>query len=292
MLPALHPLHAQVTTSLQGRHSISVNPDWLNTFLTSRGLTPPPLPALVSTVYFRILASDITTSISPSDTRDLLPPGIDDVNVKERLLQGNVIVQVLDILDVGVSTWSQIEAIERVERGEEIRGREVIRTVNGLDEGDAQAPTIATQPSAPTTAIATSTGTTSNTTNSTARKLSTGPHKLLLQDTNGTRVLAFELDKIPKIAISLSAGAVFPAAMRNQATASTSLAATDDPGMFIGCKILLRAGTVVRRGMVMLTPDKCVVLGGKVESWDKKWKEERKERLNQLLAGENGGETG
>ena len=57
--------------------------------------------------------------------------------------------------------------------------------------------------------------------------------------------------------------------------------------MFIGCKLLLRSGTVVRRGMVMLTNDKCVVLGGKVEAWDKKWKDERKQRLLALLSEED-----
>jgi hypothetical protein len=38
-------------------------------------------------------------------------------------------VQVLDIEDIGTSLWSQIEAIERVERGEAIHGREIVRTI-------------------------------------------------------------------------------------------------------------------------------------------------------------------
>ena len=182
-MPPLHPLHAQLTTSLQNRHNIPVSPQWLNQFLTSRGPTPPPVPALLSTAHFRILASDITTSILPTTAAEAFPNGISDVSVKERLLAGNVVVQVLDVLDVGSSKWSQIEAMERVERGEEVRGREVIRAVAGMDDDDdGEAPrhgTAATQihqAAGPASAI------TNNTNESTARKLSTGPYKLLLQD--------------------------------------------------------------------------------------------------------------
>jgi RecQ-mediated genome instability protein 1 len=304
-MPPFHPLHGQLTTSLQTRHNLPVNPQWLNTFLTSRGPTPPPLPALLSTAHFRILASDITTSILPTTATESFPNGADDVNVKERQLQGNVIVQVLDVLDVGSSKWSQIEAIERVERGEEVRGREVIRAVGGMDgdddDGNANAngqaganggaastqiqPPLATNP-APTTS--------NNNTNSTAKKLSTGPHKLLIQDSRGTKVPAFELEKTPKIGIPPSAGATLPASLRNQGAppGNGMTAAADDPGMFIGCKLLLRSGTVIRRGMVMLTPDNCVVLGGKVEAWDKMWKEERKQKLTALIAEENAGGRG
>ena len=282
-MPALHALHAQVTSALQTRHNIPVNPQWLNAFLNSRGQNPPPLPALISTAHFRILASDITTSVTPSSATEAFPDGVSDVNVKERQLQGTVIVQVLDVLDVGSSKWSQVEAIERVERGEEIRGREVIRTVDGMDEEDgAEGNGAATRPTA-ASGNANSTASATNSNTSSNKKLSAGPHRLLLQDAKGSKVLAFELEKIPKIGVSMSAGAILP---RNLAAAANSLT-LDDPGMFIGCKMLLRSGTVVRRGMVMLTPGDCVVLGGKVEAWDKEWKEERKQRLTALVAEEN-----
>ncbi|KAJ9611693.1 hypothetical protein H2200_004877 [Cladophialophora chaetospira] len=275
-MPPLHPLHTQVSSALQTRHTIPVNPQWLNTFLTSRGPNPPPLPALVSTAHFRVLASDITTSITPTCGTEAFPQGINDVNVKERQLEASVIVQVLDVIDVSSSKWSQIEAIERVERGEEIRGREVIRTVNGIDDDEGAA----------ATNTASNSSATNSNNNSASKKLSTGPHKLLIQDSKGTKVFAFELEKIPNIAISHSAGATLPAAVRNQAAATNTLVA-DDPGMFIGCKMLLRPGTLIRRGLAMLTPDKCVVMGGKVDAWDKRWKDERKQRLKALLAEEN-----
>ncbi|KIY02987.1 uncharacterized protein Z520_01453 [Fonsecaea multimorphosa CBS 102226] len=276
----MHPLHNQVSSALQTRHNIPVNAQWLDTFLTSRGPNPPPLPALISTAHFRILASDITTTVSPTTTAEVLPEGISDVNVKERRLEGNVIAQVLDVLDVGSSKWSQVEAIERVERGEEVRGREVIRTVNGMgndNEDDVARPATVGSTHAPSSMTLPS---------SASKKLSAGPHKLLLQDARGTKVLAFELVKIPKIGLSTTASASLPPSARNLG-GTAAAAIPEDPGMFIGCKLLLKPDTVVRRGMVMLTPDTCVVLGGKVEAWDKKWKEERKQRLTALVREEN-----
>jgi RecQ-mediated genome instability protein 1 len=299
MATPLHPLHAQVSSALQSRHHISVDPEWLNTFLTSRGPHPPPLPALISTAHFRILASDITTSIATTTTTTTtaetgseassssctFPEDAADVAVRDRRLQGHVIVQVLDVHDVGSSKFSQIEAIERVERGEEIRGREVIRSV-AVDEDNSN----------PTASSSSSTGTGTGTGTS---KLTSGPHRLVVQDAKGTRMVALEVEKVPRVGVSVSAGAKLPASVVRQSgggggggggganTSNSGTVVADDPGMFIGCKLLLRPGTVIRRGMVILTPDKCVVMGGKVEAWDRKWKEGRKGRLISLLAEEN-----
>lgn len=256
----------------------------------------PPFPALLSTLHFRILASDITASLSPTaNTSDsaapaavVLPDGVEDVNVKERRLEGAIVVQVLDVLDVGTSKWSQVEAIERVERGEEVRGREVIRNVAAMNNeahdndealGAGVRPTTGSAPPpATSTASASASG-----------KLSAGPHKLLLQDARGTKVLAFELVKVPKIGLSIAASASTTTTAQQQQQQQRQAAATssDDQGMFIGCKLLLRPGTIVRRGIVMLTLDDCVVLGGKVEAWDRKWKEERKQSLMSLVVEEN-----
>lgn len=286
----LHPLHSQLSTSLQTRHNLPVNPQWLNDFLLSRGPNPPPLPALLSTAHFRILASDITTSLRPTSTSDVLPPDVSDVNIKDRRLSGTVIVQVLDVIDVGSSKWSQVEAIERVERGEEVRGREVIRTVDSMEEEDGSGADPAAEagraPSArPNNAAAGASD------QFATRKLSMGPHKLLLQDAKGTKVLAFELVKIPGVALSIAASAALPV-LNQQSSIRPNTVSIDDAGMFIGCKILLKPGTIVRRGMAMLTPDNCSVLGGKVEAWDTKWKKERKQRLTSLVSEENGAVRG
>ncbi|KIV96368.1 hypothetical protein PV10_00249 [Exophiala mesophila] len=270
---ALHPLHGQISSQLASRHSLVVSPNWLTNFLSSRGANLPPLPALVSTAHFRILASDITTSLSPAGGQEVLPRAVDDVNVKELRLQASVLVQVLDVVDVGSSKWSQVEAIERVERGEEIRGREVIRTVGGMTDDDD------------TTTTTNSANTPTGAQLQSASKLSAGPHKLVLQDAKGVRVMAFELVKIPKIGLSTAASASLPTATVQPQRQNNSLQINgEDPGTFIGVKLLLSPGTLVRRGMVMLTPDTCVVLGGKVDAWDKKWKADRKATLTALVA--------
>ena len=56
-----------------------------------------------------------------------------------------------------------------------------------------------------------------------------------------------------------------------------------DEGCCIGMKVLLQRGTVVRRGVIMLEPAVVQVLGGKVEAWDRAWREGRKERLKREL---------
>ncbi|RMD39720.1 hypothetical protein DV735_g5401, partial [Chaetothyriales sp. CBS 134920] len=231
-----HPLYAPILNALQTQHKLPVSPSWLATFVSTTQQPGAPLVALTSTARFRILASDIKTCLSP-DEAAALPAEVNNVNVKELRLGRDVVVQVLDIADVGASKWSQVEAMERVERGEEVRGREVIRTVANLDDGGEA-------------------GTASR---------SLGPHKLILQDAKGVNVTAFEQTSLPQLFIG-------------------------EGGMSIGCKLLLQRGTLVRRGMVMLTPDKVVVMGGKVESWDKKWRELLKERLVKDVERQIGGD--
>jgi len=81
---------------------------------------------------------------------------------------------------------------------------------------------------------------------------SAGPHKLLLQDAKGTKAYALELRNVQGV----------------------------DVGMSIGTKLVLRDVSVAR-GVIMLEP-KCVeVLGGRVDAWDRKWREERKKVLKE-----------
>lgn len=279
-------LQATLANALQTRYSLPASPAWLSGFLANARQPLPPLPALTSTAHFRILASDLTASLLKStvgtgtSTAALLPPTIGDVATKETRLHTTangtatpipIPVQVLDIQDIGSSAWSQVEAIERVERGEEVRGREVIRTVAALEDSDNE---VAVDPAAsgPHTGgggrpiSARSNGAVSNnaqqgaTSASSAAKRSQGPHKLILQDAAGTKVTAFELETLPNLWIG-------------------------EDGMSIGCKMLLQPGTLVRRGMVMLTPSTVRILGGKIEPWDKKWREDRKKRLIEEVSG-------
>ncbi|TVY58717.1 RecQ-mediated genome instability protein 1 [Lachnellula cervina] len=80
-----------------------------------------------------------------------------------------------------------------------------------------------------------------------------GPFKVLLQDMKGQQVYGFELKRVDKLG--------YP------------------PGMNIGCKVMLKKGCKVARGMVLLEPACVVVLGGKIEALDKGWREGREERL-------------
>ena len=232
-------LAAQIAVGLQARHGLSVNHTWLAAVLSATRTPAPPLPALTSTAHFRLLTSDFTTSLSTTNASTLLPIDINDPNVKERKIAGNVPVQVLDIEDIGTSRWGQIEAIERVERGEEVRGREVIRTLPaeaGEGPGDNPAPASAAG----------------------GAGKSAGPYKYLLQDAWGTKVVAFEKVRIPKLGLG-------------------------DDGVSIGMKVMLKSGSMVRRGVVLLAPENVTVLGGKVETWDKTWKEGLKERLRRAV---------
>lgn len=245
----------QLSIELLNRYSLSVSQTWLNTFLISTRQPLPPLQALLSTAHFRLLNSDITTSLSvfpPLQAGSLLSANLADISVKEKRLSSNVPIQILDIVDVGLSRWSQVEAIERIERGEEMRGREVIRNVPGVsDEEDEEGGMNGARLG---TARDSANGQSHGTNGQASTKRSQGPHRLILQDADKQKVTAFELSPIPKLWIG-------------------------EDGISIGCKMILKAGTLVRRGMVMLQPDTVVLLGGKIESWDKKWREERKKRL-------------
>jgi RecQ-mediated genome instability protein 1 len=81
---------------------------------------------------------------------------------------------------------------------------------------------------------------------------SAGPHKLLLQDAKGTKAYALELRNVQGI----------------------------DVGMAIGTKLVLKDVSVAR-GVIMLEPRCVEVLGGKVDAWDRKWREERKKVLKE-----------
>lgn len=242
----------QLSSTLQTQYSIQASAAWLSSFLASARQPLPPLPALTSTARFRILASDIKVSLAPGTT--VLPVDINEVSIKERRLSTDVVVQVLDITDIGTSKWSQIEAIERIERGEEVRGREVIRSVPIMNEDDdADAMDGGGGSNARNRARGGDGNAQTSTANGSSKK-SPGPHNLVLQDANGTNVTGFEMVELLQVYIG-------------------------EGGMSIGCKLLLKQGALVRRGMVMLMPDSVTVMGGKIESWDKKWRDDRKKRL-------------
>ncbi|KAL7905635.1 hypothetical protein GGI35DRAFT_130900 [Trichoderma velutinum] len=219
----------------------------LLTTLTSRS-PPPPIPSLLATAKARLLASDLTnTTGSVVDTSmPTFPPNIDSATVQESTLSQNTHVQVLDIENLSLSRWEQVEELEAIERGERTRGRQVIRVAdeeNGEADGSSSS-------AGPTQASRTGAG------GATASGGANAMHRLVLQDGRGKKVFAVELRRINGIGIGKT---------------------------HIGEKILLRAGAVVARGTVLLTPETCTLLGGKIDAWHEAWMEGRLARLRESV---------
>ncbi len=165
-------LSAQLTTK-----SLIPTKNWLEAFIQTQRSTTP-LPALTQTALFRLLASDITTSLSPTSTA-VFPADVHDANVNERRLSGPIVAQVLAVEEMSQSRWEQIEAIEALERGEGTRGREIVRVAACTEDTFDPVPTVSK---------------------------SCGPHKLLLQDAQGGMVYGIELKGIEGVGLGMNIG--------------------------------------------------------------------------------------
>ncbi|KAK2803214.1 hypothetical protein FQN50_007081 [Emmonsiellopsis sp. PD_5] len=236
-----------ISTHLLTTKSLPISRPWLSQFLSSQRVSTTPLSALTQTALFRLLASDFTTSLAPTTPSQSLPADISDPAVKERRITGPVPLQLLDIEDIGSSIWSQVESIEQVERGEQTRGREIIRTVNLDEAGEVDGGGNGGMG----TNVAGNTNDTSTGSRNARATNSGGPHRLVLQDAKGTRVVAMELKPVDEIGI---------------------------PKTAIGMKMVVKNATVAR-GMLLLEPACVSVLGGKIEGLDREWRAARKGRL-------------
>lgn len=253
-------LNQEITTHLASK-GLHPTPQWLSTFLSTVRTTTAPA-AIKQTALFRLLASDITTSLARSSSSSnggggggstTFPPNILDGTIKQLVVPGPLVVQVLDVEDVGRSRWSQVEQLEAQARGETTKGREIIRVVDvegGGQEGSAQTQTqTQTQQSGARAAGGGGGGGGANAAAATANR---GPHKLLVTDAAGTRAYGFELFPIDGVGSHMG----------------------------IGAKLVLR-NVVVARGMLLLEPKTTTVLGGKVDALHKAWHEGRMERLKE-----------
>jgi RecQ-mediated genome instability protein 1 len=211
---------------------------------------PPPLASLLATARTRLLASDLTTP----DLLDkhyiathALPPNLQATapSTRELRLTRDVVVQVLDLEDVSRSRWEQVEELEAVARGEGTRGREVVRLPAGNADEDGEGQGEGGQQQAQPQQQQGQGGSSKNST-----------HKLVVQDCKGQKVHALELKRVEAIGVGKT---------------------------LIGEKILLKVGTVVARGVVMLEPAQCMVLGGKVEAWHRAWVDGRLARLRETV---------
>lgn len=217
---------------------------FLTTLTTARS-PPPPVPSLLATAKARLLAADLTNGAIVEPSIPAFPANIDAATVKEAKLTQNIHVQVLDVENLSLSRWEQVEELEAIERGERTRGRQVIRVV-ASDDGDNEVDqTQASRTGAAASAAAPVSGGGAN-----------AVHRLVLQDRKGKRVFAVELKRVNGIGIGKT---------------------------HIGEKMMLRAGAVVARGTVLLTPETCVLLGGKIEAWHEAWIEGRLARLKESV---------
>lgn len=174
---ANHAAAAELMQYLAAKH-LHPKSAWLQGFLTT---TRPntALAALKQTCLFRLLATDITSSLD-QPVASVLPADVLRGTVQSRFLTGPIVCQVLDIEDIGQSRWSQVEAIEARERGETTKGREIVRVIEpeNDDSGEAVIPT-----------------------------QSKGPFKLLLQDAKGAQIYALDLRGIEGLHTNMSMGA-------------------------------------------------------------------------------------
>ncbi|KAF5673192.1 mediated genome instability 1 [Fusarium heterosporum] len=220
---------------------------FLNSLITARS-PPPPLPSLLATAKARILAADLTSSaIIDASAMQGLPSDACSAESRERRLPRPVHVQVLDVENLSLSRWEQVEEMEAVARGETTRGREVVRVTaedddDNVVEGQTQTQTQRT------------TGARNTAGPKPAGKNAT--HRLVLQDCKGTKLYALELRRFDTIGVGKTQ---------------------------VGEKILLKTGTVLARGMVLLEPDKCIILGGKIESWQRMWADGRLAKLKEEI---------
>ncbi|RSL79202.1 hypothetical protein CEP51_007560 [Fusarium floridanum] len=233
-------LNGQLRASILAQHLPYPSTTFLNSLITARS-PPPPLPSLVATAKARLLAADITNSTLINTTSlQSLPPDADSPESRERRLPRPVHVQVLDVENISLSRWEQVEEMEAVARGETTRGREVVR-VTAEDDDNPET----TQPR-PTAAAAANART--------ASKKAT--HRLVVQDCKGVKLYALELKRIDSIGVGKTQ---------------------------IGEKMLLKAGTILARGVILLEPEKCVLLGGKIDAWQKTWTDGRLARLKEEI---------
>ncbi|QPH10257.1 hypothetical protein C2857_001486 [Epichloe festucae Fl1] len=233
-------LTTRLRTQITSQHLPCPSSSLLTSLTTTRS-PPPPLPSLVATAKARLLACDLTTSdlIDASQLSPFPAEILNASNVKEVTLAQDVCVQILDLENLSLSRWEQIEELEAIERGERTRGRQVIRVTGDGDDrdghGDASAASSRPPPAGP------------------GRNAT---HRLVLQDRKGTRVYAVELKRMEGIGV-----------------ATTS----------IGCKMVVRAGTVIARGTILLSPENCVLLGGKIDAWHDAWVVSRMARLREAV---------
>ncbi|KAI1100547.1 hypothetical protein F4804DRAFT_318670 [Jackrogersella minutella] len=248
-------LPTQIRASLQSQGLPTPSLAWIQSALPNRNPLPP-LPALVATVKTRLLAADLTNpALVEPPAAAAFPPNMSNPEVKETKLTRDVPVQVLDIDNLTKSKWEQVEELEAIARGEQTRGREIIRLPTGNEDEEDFGAVGEGTPAATQAATGRNAALNANIANAAAASKG-ATHRLVLQDCKGQKVHALELRRVERIGVGT---------------------------LNIGEKVMLKRGATVARGIILLEPATCVVLGGKVESWQKAWVEGRLARLKETV---------
>ena len=231
----------QLCDTIQSQGLPRPSEGWVTGLIQSRN-PALPFPALVATAKSRLLGSDWAAAGILDGSTAGFPPNMASVHVEQTRLSSDVFSQVLDVENLSKSRWEQVEELEAIERGEQTRGREIIRLPSNTDDSANMGSSEATQ----------STGQAQRGAQASTNKNNT--HRLVLQDCKGQTVYGIELRRVDKIGVG-----------------STT----------IGEKVVMKAGTIVARGTVLLEPCNCQLLGGKVDAWQKDWLEQRLARLKE-----------
>ncbi|KAI8962121.1 hypothetical protein F5Y11DRAFT_323896 [Daldinia sp. FL1419] len=249
-------LPAQIRSALQNQGLPTPSLTWIQGAMPNRNPLPP-LPALVATVKTRLLAADLTSPGLWESPTPAFPSNLGNPEVKEAKLPRDVLVQVLDIDNISKSKWDQVEELEAIARGEQTRGREIIRLPTGNEEDEESGtasqnvPTATGRNAVVNAKVANAAAASKNAT-----------HKLVLQDCKGQKVHGLELKRIERIGIG---------------------------SLNIGEKMILKRGATVARGTILLEPTTCAVLGGKVEAWHRAWMDGRLARLKEAVGADTRG---
>lgn len=242
--PATMSLAAQIRSQLQALGLPPPSQPWLQALVSAR-TPPPPLPSLVMTAKTRLLASDLTAPglLDPAAAPALCFPPAPAPSAGPPSREARLARDVY-VQVVDLEDLSR-SRWEQVEALEAVERGELTRgrEVVRLPVGGGVEGDEQDAPPPPQEAAGG--GASRNAT-----------HRLVLQDCKGQKVFAVELTRIPRIAIGT---------------------------LNIGEKILLRKGTVVARGTILLEPSTCHFLGGKVEAWQKAWLEGRLARLRETV---------
>ena len=183
------------------QYSVQPSRAWVSSVLES--ITPSRLQtassnpsSLFATFDFRFKAADLAESVDHASAPECcFPANIANLHkaVVGKPAGGRsppVLVQVVDVWDMGSSRIDTLDRIEMAERGEIRKGQQIIRVVDEAPADDAGR--VNNGPAFSGAGV--------------ASEKSIGPHKLLLEDAKGERAYAFEYAAIDKVDLDMPIG--------------------------------------------------------------------------------------